>query len=467
MFYLNGKYNLFYQYYPNGITWGPMHWGHAISTDLVHWKKCPIALYPDKIGMIFSGSAVVDINNTSGFKTNSNPPVVAIFTHNTSDNVQEQSIAYSNDNGMTWKKYNENPVIPNPGLHDFRDPKVFWYEPSRKWILVLAQKDRVKIYTSPNLKKWTFASDFGENDGAHMGVWECPDLFPLKVDGGTKTKWVMLVSVSADAPAGGSGTQYFTGDFDGTKFKNDSPEDTQWIDYGADNYAGVTWSNIPAADGRRVFIGWMNNWSYATTVPTDPGKTWRSSMTVPRNIELKIIDGKAKLVQTPVKELNTLRETGVVWNNQIITPGKNILSSFHSKQCELVAEFRIDNTTATEFGFKVRKGKNQYTSIYYDKANSQVKIDRMNSGSYPTIINGFPAVHSADISTSGDVIKMRILVDWASVELFANDGQIAMTDTIFPKATSDGLELFSVGGKVTLKSLIYYPLKSATPKNIH
>ena len=261
MVYYKGTYHLFYQYHPASSIWGPMHWGHATSKDMVHWQEQPIALYPDSLGWIFSGSTVVDVNNTSGFGKNGQPPLVAIFTHHNSvlekqksDKFQYQSLAYSVDEGKTWIKYAGNPVLPNPGITDFRDPKVRWYEAGKKWIMTLATKDRVTFYSSPDLKKWTKESEFGSDLGAHGGVWECPDLFPLNHNG--KTVWTLLVSINPGGPNGGSATQYFVGDFDGKTFKPYSTQ-TKWMDYGTDNYAGVTFSNT---GNRTVLIGWMSNW---------------------------------------------------------------------------------------------------------------------------------------------------------------------------------------------------------------
>ncbi|MCC5468249.1 glycoside hydrolase family 32 protein [Pelosinus baikalensis] len=466
MFYLDGEYHLFYQHYPYDIVWGPMHWGHAVSKDMLHWTQYPIALYPDDTGMIFSGSAVVDTHNTSGFGIDGKAPIVAIYTRN-GTTVQDQSIAYSNDKGTTWKKYEGNPVIPNPGATDFRDPKMFWHEASKQWITVLVQHDRVKFYTSPNLKTWTYASEFGTNDGSHGGVWECPDVFPLKVDGGATTKWVLFVSTNPGSQAGGSGTQYFIGDFDGKTFTNSNPPAAiNWVDHGSDNYAGVTWSNIPSSDGRRLFIGWMSCWNYACNTPTDPAKTWRSAMTVPRELELKTINGEIKLVANPITELNKLRRTPLKWTNETITPDdNNFFDSIQGKQYELDAEFKTDNTNVTEFGFKVRTGDSQYTKIFYDKVNSQLKIDRTESGALPNNANnGFAAVHAAALLPNDHIIKMRILVDANSVEVFANDGQLCMTDSIFPDDTSNGLELYTIGDDVTLKSLSYCLLNSATSR---
>ena len=261
--YHQGVYHLFYQHYPDSTVWGPMHWGHAVSSDLIKWQHKPIALYPDELGLIFSGSAVVDVANSSGFGTSENPPLVAIFTYHLMDgeqagrkDFQTQGIAYSLDNGERWFKYEGNPVIQNNDIKDFRDPKVFWHEPTQQWILTLVAGDHAKFYKSTNLKDWTLLSEFGKTQGAHGGVWECPDLFELPVAGSQEKKWVLLISMNPGAPNGGSGTQYFVGDFDGTSFTTDQTN-ARWIDQGRDNYAGVTFNNMP--NDERVFIGWMSN----------------------------------------------------------------------------------------------------------------------------------------------------------------------------------------------------------------
>src|SRR5258708_21350232 len=303
LIYYKGEYHLFYQYHPFSMVWGPMHWGHAVSPDLIHWTQLPIALYPDELGRIFSGSAVADVNNTSGMLPGGG--LVAIFTYHKSVNgerQESQGMAYSADNGRTWTKYAGNPVIPAGGK-DFRDPKVFWHAESGRWVLVLAAGDRLKLYTSPDLIHWTFASDFGVHQGAHTGVWECPDMFPLKVDG--QTKWVVLTSLDG-APAGGRGTQYFIGSFDGKTFTNEnSPTVTLWMDFGRDNYAGITYNNEP--DGSLVLIAWINDWTYARNIPTSP---WRGAMTIPRQLELKQLADGIRLVESPVKQLESLRDAG-------------------------------------------------------------------------------------------------------------------------------------------------------------
>ncbi|MBC2580221.1 glycoside hydrolase family 32 protein [Clostridium sp. DJ247] len=491
MFYLDGEYHLFYQYYPDGITWGPMHWGHAVSPDMVNWTEYPIAMYPDDLGMIFSGSAVVDYKNTSGLGINGQPPIIAMYTSARSEDdpreadpakridVQEQSIAYSNDKGRTWKKYEGNPVIPSPGIDegfDFRDPKVAWYDEGNgngHWYMTLVQHDEARIYTSPDLKNWTQSDAVFSATNLDIvepnGDWECPDLFPLQLEDGT-TKWVMVISINPGAKYG-SGTVYMIGDFDGKDFTNvqtfEDGKDFQYLDNGSDNYAGVTWSNIPGSEKKKLFIGWMSNWKYATATPTDPAGTWRSAMTVPRELQLKTINGKIKLINNPVAQLDSIKAAGQSWTNQTITPGgANLLSGVNSKQYEINAEFRTDNTTtATEFGFKVRTGGSQYTKVYYDKTTSQLKIDRSNSGARPGSNAGeFDIIHNATATPVNNTIKMKILVDASSVELFGNDGIVSMTDVIFPDDASRGAELYTVGDNVTVNSLTYTPFNSATPK---
>ncbi|MCY7756450.1 GH32 C-terminal domain-containing protein [Bacillus inaquosorum] len=458
MVYYAGEYHLFYQYHPYGMQWGPMHWGHAVSKDLVTWKHLPVALYPDEKGTIFSGSAVVDRNNTSGFQTGEEKPLVAIYTQDR-EGHQVQSIAYSNDKGRTWTKYAGNPVIPNPGKKDFRDPKVFWYEKENKWVMLLAAGDRILIYTSKNLKEWTYASEFGQGQGSHGGVWECPDLFELPVDGNpNQKKWVMQVSIGNGAVSGGSGMQYFVGDFDGTHFKNENPSDkVLWTDYGKDFYAAVSWSDIPSSDGRRLWLGWMSNWQYANDVPTSP---WRSAASIPRELKLKTLTGGVRIVQTPVKELQTIRGTSKKWKNQTISPAsQNVLAGLSGDAYELHAEFQVSPGSAPEFGFKVRTGENQFTKVGYDRKNTKLFVDRSESGNVtfnPTFNTG---IQTAPLKPVNGTIKMRIFVDRSSVEVFGNDGQQVITDIILPDRSSKGLELYAVNGGVKLKSLTIYPLK--------
>ncbi len=301
--YYAGEYHLFYQYHPGSTIWGPMHWGHAVSTDLVNWQQLPIALYPDALGAIFSGSAVIDWHNTAGFGQEA---MIALFTHNSAQG-QSQSLAYSTDKGRTWSKYAGNPVISAPaGEKDFRDPKVFWVangDYAGHWVMLLAVSDSIWVYTSTNLKNWLFVSEFGEEHGSHTGVWETPDLFKLAVDDGAATRWVLTVGVGAGATVAEQGTQYFVGHFDGAAFTNENPpEIVLRADYGPDFYAGQGWNDAP--DHRPIWIAWMSNWIYARTIPTG---AWRGAMSVPRSLGLRTTPDGIRLVQSLIPELAKLR----------------------------------------------------------------------------------------------------------------------------------------------------------------
>jgi fructan beta-fructosidase len=316
MVHHDGEYHLFYQHNPFGATWGHMSWGHAVSRDLVRWQHLPVAI-PEVDGvMAFSGSAVVDRRNTSGFGVGGRPPLVALYTgHRTDRPSQSQFLAYSTDRGRTWTRYAGNPVL-DIGSAEFRDPKVVWHEPSRRWVMavVLATEHRVRFYGSPDLKRWTPLGDFGPH-AATGGVWECPDLFELPVDGDPHdTRWVLIVNVNPGGIAGGSAGQYFVGRFDGTRFVADAdggatppaadPAGALWLDHGKDFYAAVTYADVPKPDGRRVLLGWMNNWQYADAIPTAP---WRGAMSVPRALALTRTPAGVRLVQRPVRELERLR----------------------------------------------------------------------------------------------------------------------------------------------------------------
>jgi fructan beta-fructosidase len=420
MVYFEGEYHLFYQYHPYGNTWGPMHWGHAISEDMVYWEHQPVALFPDKNGTIFSGSAVVDINNTSGLGTSENPPLVAIFTYHDAEgekagkvDYQTQGIAYSIDKGRTWKKYDGNPVLRNPGIKDFRDPKVEWVELESgkgKWIMSLAVKDKISFYSSTNLINWDHESDFNPEWAAYGGVWECPDLFKLNTPNGDE-KWVLLVSINPGGPNGGSATQYFIGDFDGSKFIAED-EQVKWLDYGADNYAGVTWSNIPQEDGRRLFIGWMSNWMYANQVPTE---VWRSANTIPRSLEIFGEKERYLIASKPIKELQKIRTISETFEgNEINIPHE-------------LAEVEL-NINSNEFELILSNDNGEKVVIY--KKASQIFVDRGQSG-LTGFSNDFVNLHSSpDLGL--DLKKLRLFLDRSSIELFLNDGELVFTEILFP-----------------------------------
>lgn len=456
--YYNGEYHMFYQYKPSGDTWGEMFWGHAVSKDLVNWEELPIALYPDELGHMFSGSVVVDWNNTTGFGTNGQPPMVAMFTQEYA-NGQVQSLAYSNDSGRSWTIYDGNPVIPQPsGLTVFRDPKVIWHEQTNKWAMVITAGDHVRIYSSPDLKVWTHESDFGADEGSHNGFWETPDLFPLAVDGDPgNIKWVLSVSLSEGAPAFGSGMQYFVGEFDGSVFTNlNEPEKVLWTDYGADFYAGMTFSDT---EDRRIWLGWMNNWHYAQSIPS-AGR--RGTMTVPRELTLTDDggDGGIRMKQEPVEELQQLRLPALELNDVAAADGILELPGAAGEAYEVIAEFEAGTATADIFGFNVHAGEGQKTAVGYDAGSGKLFIDRTRSGIVSFNGKFGEAPHEAEY-TAGNTLKLHLLVDKTSVELFADDGSIVFTDQLFPEPGLNKLELFAEGGVVNLVSLNVYPLEAA------
>ena len=431
MVYHKGVYHLFYQYYPEDIIWGPMHWGHAISTDLVSWNHKPIALYPDDLGYIFSGSAVLDGDNTSGFGTMENPPLVAIYTYHDiegekagQNDFQTQGIAYSLDNGDSWTKYDGNPVIGNDGVRDFRDPKVIWHRPSKSWILTLVAGDHAEFYRSTNLKNWAKVGSFGKEKGAHGGVWECPDLFPLNVNEDGEEKWVLLISINPGAPNGGSGTQYFVGDFDGNTFTTDQ-SDTKWIDWGTDNYAGVTFSNAP--DDERIFIGWMSNWAYARDTPTE---RWRSAMTVPRKLTLRKMGADIELFNYPVDNLNAIVVEGDKSQIQIAAGTKENIDFEDLSQAEIKFV-----TTTKDFTLDIRNDLDEALTLTMNGSKQLFQLDRAGSGKTDFSATFANSVHQMPIPILPDgEYEVRILIDWSSIEIFINGGQYVMTDLVFPNA---------------------------------
>lgn len=462
--FFEGEYHLFYQYHPQSTVWGPMHWGHAISRDLLQWEHQPVALYPDSLGWIFSGSAVADHQNTSGLGKEGIAPLVAIFTYHNSKLEQSRSItyqyqglAYSLDKGRSWVKYAGNPVLENPGIKDFRDPKVSWHNPSQQWIMTLAVADHIRFYTSPNLISWTFASEFGKQIGAHGGVWECPDLFELPVsNNSTEKKWVLLVSINPGGPNGGSATQYFTGNFDGKTFIPETTE-TRWVDHGKDNYAGVTYADIPDADCRRIAIGWMSNWQYATVVPT---KKWRSAMTMPRTFHLTDDEGISQLISLPVTELKQLRGKEMKLESYMIEKGEIQESAIPlAAEIQLVFELPADNIP-TSFGVEIGNEKHEKIIAGYDMISEAFYLDRNESGD-GSFSAEFKGKHTAPYQLKGNrTITMQLFLDVASLEFFAQEGATVMTDIFFPSMPFNQLRLFSNDGNVRLVSASIYPLQT-------
>lgn len=454
MVFYKGVYHLFFQYYPDSTVWGPNHWGHATSTDLVHWKEWAPGLSPDTLGLIASGSAVVDAQNTSGFGSDGKPPLVAIFTHinykapkEKLDSSQYQSIAYSLDEGKSWTKYANNPVIKSFGVRDFRDPKVIWFEQEQKWVMTVATKDRVTFYSSKDLKNWTKESEFGKEAGAHGGVWECPDLFLLKYNG--EDKWVLMCSINPGGPYGGSATQYFIGRFNGKNFTPDHT-DTKWVDYGTDNYAGVTWANT---GNRKIFLGWMSNWQYANVVPM---KAWRSAMTVPRELKLVKVNNEYLLNSTPVKELNQISSKAITFNNVNVSPSINL----SQKIKKLSGQYQITITADQLKNFSVilSNSLKEEVTIGFSKEENAYYIDRTKSGK-ADFKNGFARRMTGPRLAKNNTMNLTIIVDAASVELFADDGLTVMTGIFFPNETYNQARIMS-DDSFLIKKLSYTEMKS-------
>jgi beta-fructofuranosidase/levanase len=619
-----GEYHLFYQCNPFGDKWGHMSWGHAVSSDLVHWRPLPLAL-PEADGvMIFSGSAVVDWYNSSGFGQDGQPPLVAIYTgcRANGDGTQFVCLASSNDRGRTWTKYAGNPVIDRHS-RDFRDPKVQWYEPGHCWIMTvsLSAEHKVCFYGSPNLKDWTLLSQFGPA-GATAGVWECPDLFQLPVPGASEKRWVLAVNINPGSVAGGSGGQYFIGQFDGRKFTADhdslmkptpefvplgqviadfegqdygdwkttgdafgpgpaqgrladqnpvdgflghglvnsyyhgdastgtltSPEfavtmpflnfligggsqkdtcmnllvdgqvvrtasgadaerlawsswdvrefnhkmavlqivdnatggwghinvdqimlaneparpaseATLWFDYGPDYYAAVSWSDIPKSDGRRLWIGWMNNWEYGQDVPTLP---WRSTMSIPREVGLRQTIEGIRLVQKPARELQALRDRHYEFAGGDLAAANTWLAQNHiaGRQLEIFVAFAPQNAGLA--GLKVLQGGPEETGIGVNRDRGQVFLDRTRSGNV-NFHPRFSGVYSAPLDAPAGNVTLHIFVDAGSVEAFVNDGERVLTTLVFPSADSCGLEFFGGDHGAKIQSLQIWTLKSIWP----
>ncbi len=412
------SYHLFYQYHPEDIVWGPMHWGHAISSDLVSWEHQPIALYPDQNGTIFSGSAVMDYDNTSGLGTEENPPMVAIFTYHDAagaeqktDNFQTQGIAFSLDKGKSWTKYAGNPVVKNPGYIDFRDPKVFWHEDSSSWIMSLVAGDHLQLYRSENLIDWNLTSTFGHEVGAHGGVWECPDLFALELNG--ETHWVLLISINPGGPNGGSATQYFIGDFDGYDFSSDQ-ESIKWVDFGPDNYAGVTFNHAP--NDKRLFMAWMNNWSYAQNTPTS---RWRSASTLPRELSLYNAKDGVRLKNTPIEALEQLKVPAPISPQ---SSGENTYVNLPSGQTFVRLELPMIPTE-----FVLTSLKDEQLNFSLNAESKKLIIDRSFSGEV-SFSEAFAAPIIIDLSPSlSDLLTLDLWIDVSSAELFINDGEQSAT----------------------------------------
>ena len=443
MVWHEGEWHLFFQYNPLGTRWGNMSWGHAVSRDLVKWEQLPTVMYPDTLGAIYSGSAVIDKANTAGFGKDA---MVAIYTssyrsRDKSIKVQQQSISYSHDNGRTFTKYEGNPVLPSQ-RRNFRDPKVFWYEPTSRWIMSLACGKAMEFYSSSDLKEWHFESRFGDEYGCHFDVWECPDLIELPYKNGTK--WVLLCSITKSAEHGSS-VQYFVGDFDGHTFKCDTPESyTDWVNYGRDNYATVTWSNVP--DGRVVAVAWQNNWKCCSQ-ERYPTVGYRSWMSLAYELQLIEFEGKAKLVTLPAREYENYFCHKQQYDN-ITVNGKYDLTTIKSVDGAYRLTLDFANVDAI-CGVRLSNGGGEYLDICFDKAKREFRVDRRSSGEVD-FNERFPSVSVAPMSRA-EHQRLTIVVDRASVECFTDVA--AVSNLVFPAEVYNHIELYTSEGAAVVANV--------------
>ena len=399
LIFYRGKYHLFFQYNPEGDQWGNMSWGHATSTDLINWQELPVAISYTATHGIFSGSAVVDYFNTTGFGSLENPAMVAIYTQHQHDGLrQAQSLAYSTDEGLTWQRYEGNPIL-DLEMKNFRDPKVSWNTVNEAWVMSVVKPEEftVAFYQSRDLKSWELLSEFTNKNGTD-GIWECPDLFPLPVNNNpAEIKWVLLISVNPGGVTGGSGTHYFIGNWNGKEFIADD-RTTRWLDYGRDNYAGVTFNDAP--DNRRIYIAWMNNWDYAKEIPANPA---RGSMTIPRELSLTKIENHITLIQNPVHEVN---ESKINDERFVITP------------------------SATKSGIRFTREDGASFDIGYDSQRKEIYVDRTQAW---FDINS-TSVHAAPFVATKP-FEIRVFTDNGSVEVFVDGGRQAITDLVTPSGS--------------------------------
>jgi fructan beta-fructosidase len=447
----DGEYHLFYQHNPMGIRWGHVSWGHAISTDLVHWQHFPLAIPEENGVMIFSGGCVIDKNNTASFAEEpGDVPMVAIYTGHVKGQNQSQNLAYSNDKGRTWNKFEKNPVL-DLGLKDFRDPQVFWHEPHMKWVMSVALpvEKMIQFYSSNNLKEWKFMSSFGPA-GDTSSNWECPDLFKIPIKGEPgKIKWVLMHSLSPYM-------QYFVGDFDGTSFRSENlPGKTYRPDYGPDYYAAVVIKN-QVAEENPVSIGWVNNWNYAQDIPTMP---WRGAMSLPRALSLKNLSNDWIVLQEPIKYVNMLRSAPILTMKKVIIENIKVLP-VKSQQCEML--FSVEPSDDSIFGIRLFSGTNHEMELGYDNESQILYMDRSKT-SNNTFNHSFEKLgrYETKLTLTNTLLSFRIFVDKSIVEVFANEGQSVMTMQVFPDEVDSGIELFGTKGKTILNDFTLWPIKSS------
>ncbi|MDM8154277.1 GH32 C-terminal domain-containing protein [Bacteroides gallinaceum] len=474
MVYKDGEYHLYFQYNPYGSKWGNMHWGHSVSTDLIHWNHLKPAIARDTLGHIFSGSTVVDKNNTAGYGDNA---LIALYTSASDEHGQIQCMAYSTDDGRTYTKYEKNPVLlPFDGLKDFRDPKVFWYEPDKKWVMIVSADKEMRFYASQNLKDWEYMSAFGKGYGAQPNQFECPDFIQLPVDGDkNKMKWVMLVNINPGCMFGGSATEYFVGDFDGKEFTCDTkPETVKWLDYGKDHYAAVCISNT----GERIIsIPWMSNWQYANVTPI---RQYRGANGLPRELSLYTKDGQIYVAADVVKEVEALRKDTRLFDPITVKDEYKIDEVVPQTDGAYELEMDITPNTSGVAGFDLMNAKGEVAKIYLDMKSGKLVMDRTASGlvafgekSEPhaketddhrktmsvNYQNDFALGTWAPLSLcEGKTYHLNVFVDKCSVEIFVDGGRIAMTNLVFPTEPYNMLRFYTESGEAQVSNLKIYKL---------
>ena len=486
MVYKDGEYHLYFQYNPYGSKWGNMHWGHAVSRDLIHWEHLDPAIARDPVGHIFSGSSVVDKKNTAGFGKDA---IIAIYTNNSVNHDEVQCIAYSNDNGRTFTKYEGNPVLtPFDGLKDFRDPKVFWYEKDKCWFMIVSADKETRFYKSKNLKKWDYVSAFGKGLGQQPCQYECPDFFQLPVNGDEKNKkWVMTMNINPGCWFGGSATEYFVGDFDGKNFTCPDADEVKWLDWGKDHYATVTFSNT----GSRVLaITWMSNWQYANLTPF---KQNRGANGLPRELKLYEKNGKYYISEDVAPEALALRKSTKELGSQTVEGEKAFAGATSGMEGAFEIEADVTADANGIAGIELYNNKRERTLIYIDMKEGKVVMDRTESGltdfgkqSVPHDIelawdkqraaegkqpariensinykNDFALATWAPLSLCQEGKKtfhLDIFADKSSIELFVDGGRIAMTNLVFPVAPYENVKLYSQGGKAEFQNMKIHTL---------
>jgi sucrose-6-phosphate hydrolase SacC (GH32 family) len=450
MVFKDGVWHLYYQYNPYGSRWQNMHWGHSSSTDLINWKHHDVAIAPNGLGSVFSGSCAIDKDGTAGFGKDA---IVALYT--SAGACQVQSLAHSDDNGETFKIYNGNPVIAYE--RESRDPNMFWNDAIGKWNLVLAgaPDHEILIFSSPDLKEWTLESSFGRGYGCQYGVWECPDLMELPVKGSNEKKWVLVCNINPGGPFGGSATQYFVGDFDGKTFTCNSkqPQVTKWMDYGMDHYATVSWSNAP--EGRHTVIAWMSNWLYANDVPT---MQYRSANSLPRELSLfREKSGEYYVSVLPSPEVNAMRGGADTYKNSTISTSATSfkLPTENSGVCEI--ELNLDMAKSQKVALTLSNSAGEEVVLTYDRSNNTFAMNREKSG-ITDFSTAFPCTTIAPLHNESGKYTLRLFIDRCSIEAFDGEGRFAMTNLVFPTSPYTDLSIATDASTARLNTLNIYKL---------